>query len=202
MSSEDRALFASQSERIHDHCLALDAGDEAARELLIRELLDTFGTGRVMLRNTRQALTGFPERKASLVPLDSEAEKMVWLVKLLQELGEAKVLLICRTRELAEEILEKLKSIININCGFFHEGMTLLQRDRSAAYFSEEEGARLLVCSEIGSEGRNFQFAHHLVLFDLPDDPELLEQRIGRLDRIGQEQTINYSCALCEEKTW
>ena len=101
------------------------------------------------------------------------------------------MLLICRTRELAEEILEKLQRIININCGFFHEGMTLLQRDRSAAYFSEEEGARLLVCSEIGSEGRNFQFAHHLVLFDLPDDPELLEQRIGRLDRIGQEQTIN-----------
>src|SRR5262249_7920518 len=37
---------------------------------------------------------------------------------------------------------------------------------------------------------RNFQFAHHLVLFDLPEDPELLEQRIGRLDRIGQSATI------------
>jgi ATP-dependent helicase HepA len=125
------------------------------------------------------------------MPLDSEEEKISWLVKLLKELGEAKVLLICRTRELAEEIPEKLKDIININCGYFHEGMTLLQRDRSAAYFAEPEGARILVCSEIGSEGRNFQFAHHLVLFDLPDDPELLEQRIGRLDRIGQTETIN-----------
>jgi ATP-dependent helicase HepA len=47
-----------------------------------------------------------------------------------------------------------------------------------------------LICSEIGSEGRNFQFAHHLVLFDLPLDPELLEQRIGRLDRIGQTSEI------------
>ncbi|HEY2574231.1 MAG TPA: helicase-related protein, partial [Verrucomicrobiaceae bacterium] len=45
--------------------------------------------------------------------------------------------------------------------------------------------------SEIGSEGRNFQFAHHLVLFDLPENPELLEQRIGRLDRIGQSSTIH-----------
>ena len=191
LSVEDRNLFASQSERVAEQCLALDSGDESARELLMRELLDTFGTGRVMFRNTRQALTGFPDRKASLVPLDTEAQKIAWLVKLLQDLGEAKVLLICKTRELAEEIPEKLKSIININCGFFHEGMTLLQRDRSAAYFSEDEGARILVCSEIGSEGRNFQFAHHLVLFDLPDDPELLEQRIGRLDRIGQTQTIN-----------
>ena len=191
LNAEDRALFVSQSERVDDHCRALDGGDELARERLIRELLDTFGTGRVMFRNTREALTGFPERRASLVALQAEDEKITWLVKLLKELGEAKVLLICRTRELAEEIPEKLKSIINIKCGFFHEGMTLLQRDRSAAYFSEEDGARILVCSEIGSEGRNFQFAHHLVLFDLPDDPELLEQRIGRLDRIGQTQTIN-----------
>jgi ATP-dependent helicase HepA len=54
----------------------------------------------------------------------------------------------------------------------------------------KKTGARVLICSEIGSEGRNFQFAHHLVLFDLPENPELLEQRIGRLDRIGQSATI------------
>ena len=66
-----------------------------------------------------------------------------------------------------------------------------VQRDRNAAWFAEPDGARLLICSEIGSEGRNFQFAHHLVLFDLPLNPELLEQRIGRLDRIGQTQDIH-----------
>ena len=48
----------------------------------------------------------------------------------------------------------------------------------------------MLLCSEIGSEGRNFQFAHHLILWDLPLDPDLLEQRIGRLDRIGQQHDI------------
>ena len=112
-------------------------------------------------------------------------------MQLLKQLGEQKILLICRTRELSEEISERLQQIINVKCAHFHEGMTLLQRDRSAAYFSEEDGARILICSEIGSEGRNFQFAHHLALFDLPDDPELLEQRIGRLDRIGQTETIH-----------
>ena len=75
---------------------------------------------------------------------------------------------------------------LTIKTGIFHEGLTLLQRDRNAAWFAEPDGARILICSEIGSEGRNFQFAHHLVLFDLPLNPELLEQRIGRLDRIGQ----------------
>ena len=195
LSVDDRALFIAKSERIHDHCRALDGGDELARGLLIRDLLDTFGTGRVMFRNTRAALSGFPERKAELIPLEGEGEglepRIQWLAQLLKELGLQKVLLICRTRELSEEISKRLQRIINVKCAHFHEGMTLLQRDRSAAYFSEEGGARILICSEIGSEGRNFQFAHHLVLFDLPDDPELLEQRIGRLDRIGQTETIN-----------
>ncbi|MNH09807.1 RNA polymerase-associated protein RapA [compost metagenome] len=78
-----------------------------------------------------------------------------------------------------------------IPASVFHEGMSILERDRAAAYFADEEfGAQVLICSEIGSEGRNFQFAHHLVMFDLPAHPDLLEQRIGRLDRIGQKHTI------------
>jgi ATP-dependent helicase HepA len=69
--------------------------------------------------------------------------------------------------------------------------MSILERDRAAAYFADPEyGTQVLICSEIGSEGRNFQFAHHMVLFDLPLNPDLLEQRIGRLDRIGQSETI------------
>lgn len=78
-----------------------------------------------------------------------------------------------------------------IRAAVFHEGLSIFERDRAAAYFAQsEDSAQLLLCSEIGSEGRNFQFAHHLVLFDLPTNPDLLEQRIGRLDRIGQTQTI------------
>ena len=92
---------------------------------------------------------------------------------------------------MAVSIEAALRERIASTAALFHEGLTLLERDRNAAWFAEENGARILICSEIGSEGRNFQFAHHLVLFDLPDDPALLEQRIGRLDRIGQEEDIH-----------
>jgi ATP-dependent helicase HepA len=79
-----------------------------------------------------------------------------------------------------------------IRSAAFHEHLSLIERDRAAAYFADtEQGAQALICSEIGSEGRNFQFAHHLILFDLPANPDLLEQRIGRLDRIGQTDTID-----------
>jgi len=87
--------------------------------------------------------------------------------------------------------LEAAISKIKLNVGVFHEDLSLVQRDRNAAWFADNENAQILLCSEIGSEGRNFQFAHHLILFDVPFHPELLEQRIGRLDRIGQKNDIH-----------
>ena len=89
---------------------------------------------------------------------------------------------------------------VGIRCAAFYEGLSIIERDRAAAYFADTEGgAQVLVCSEIGSEGRNFQFAHHLVLFDLPLNPDLLEQRIGRLDRIGQTEIINIHVPYLEQ---
>lgn len=197
MSPEDRELFASHSPRVQNHAAELAGGDETARQRLVADLLDEFGTGRVMFRNTRAVIQGFPPRKCHLRELVLEAgttpaEALArWLAATLRELGDAKVLLICRTRKLAEDTHERLLREINVHAVLFHEGLTLMQRDRHAAAFADPEGARILICSEIGSEGRNFQFAQHLVLYDLPRDPELLEQRIGRLDRIGQKGTIN-----------
>jgi ATP-dependent helicase HepA len=144
-----------------------------------------------MFRNTRAALSGFPKRKAHLTPLAPAADRLTWLVELLKSLKKQKVLLICASPDAAISLMEELQKTIKIPTAVFHERLTLLQRDRNAAYFAEQDGARLLICSEIGSEGRNFQFAHHLVLYDLPKNPELLEQRIGRLDRIGQTSTIH-----------
>tara|TARA_B100001059_G_scaffold218195_1_gene238154 strand:- start:7937 stop:10618 length:2682 start_codon:yes stop_codon:yes gene_type:complete len=188
----DVQRFVDRSPRITEGLASLDK--EGARERVVRDLLDSFGTGRVMFRNTRKQLRGFPKRKAHLVALEGEevfVAKVNWLVRFLEEHPEEKILLIGKSLDLVEDLMEALLDRVNMKIAHFHEELTLLQRDRNAAYFSEENGADLLICSEIGSEGRNFQFAHHLVLFDLPENPELLEQRIGRLDRIGQTETIN-----------
>ncbi len=202
----------------------LEENGTVAKDQLIEDLLDQHGPGRVVFRNTRSAMSGFPTREAHLVPLvpankneewiqrlskefaiDKEVKisedtkerfwftedpRVTWLVELLAELKPAKVLLICRTKSKVLALEKALEKLSNAKVGVFHEDLTIVQRDRNAAWFAEEDGAGILLCSEIGSEGRNFQFAHHLVLFDLPVHPELLEQRIGRLDRIGQSENI------------
>ncbi|QXH36942.1 RNA polymerase-associated protein RapA [Pseudomonas muyukensis] len=205
---------------------AVSDGDSQASARLIRELLDRHGTGRVLFRNTRAAIQGFPERQLHPYPLANPEQyaelpsgeraelypevafqaqgeaadderwwrfdpRVDWLIDTLKMLKRTKVLVICAHAETAMDLEDALRVRSGIPATVFHEGMSILERDRAAAYFADEEfGAQVLICSEIGSEGRNFQFAHHLVMFDLPAHPDLLEQRIGRLDRIGQKHTI------------
>lgn len=184
--------YANRSSRIAHHIEQLRGGNESARIPLTAELIDSFGTGRVLFRNTREQLTGFPQRIPHLYPLAVGVSPYSWLADLLRELPESeKVLLITSSPEASIAVYDKLLTQIQIEASLFHEDLTLLQRDRNAAWFADPDGARILICSEIGSEGRNFQFARQLVLFGLPRDPELLEQRIGRLDRIGQTGDIH-----------
>ena len=146
----------------------------------------------MLFRNTRERLTGFPKRLPLLHPLEKGTSPYLWLANLLRELPVTeKILVITHSPQAAIGVQEKLLKEIHVETALFHEELSMLQRDRNAAYFQEPEGARILICSEIGSEGRNFQFAQHLVLFGLPRDPEVLEQRIGRLDRIGQTGDIH-----------
>ena len=118
--------------------------------------------------------------------------RVAWLMEILRkDLKHKKVLLIARSGPVVEALENALRLHAGIRTAMFHEGMSLLERDQAAAYFAEDSyGAQILLCSEIGSEGRNFQFASDLILFDLPANPDVLEQRIGRLDRIGQENRI------------
>ncbi len=188
LDEKDRVFLTELSPRLLKYA-------EKDHDIFIDDLIDVFATGRTMFRNKRINLNGFPKRVCRPYLLSASTNqfltKIEWLVRFLNEDLDRKVLLICRTKETVKRIAEALKARLNVDLAEFHEELTLLQRDRNAAYFAEEEGARLLICSEIGSEGRNFQFCHHLVLFDLPEHPDLLEQRIGRLDRIGQVEEIS-----------
>jgi ATP-dependent helicase HepA len=87
------------------------------------------------------------------------------------------------------ETLDVLRTVLERQgrrAGVFHEELSPERRDIEVAQFRLPEGPSILLSTEAGGEGRNFQFCRRLVLFDLPWNPSVVEQRIGRLDRIGR----------------
>ncbi|WNG14046.1 helicase-related protein [Cystobacter fuscus] len=101
----------------------------------------------------------------------------------------AKVLVFTESRDTLETLRTELGRE-GTEALAYHGDLPLVERDRQVARFRDPEGPLVLLCTEVGGEGRNFQFAHHLVHYDLPWSPATVEQRIGRLDRIGQNHPV------------
>ncbi len=141
-----------------------------------------------------QAFEPFKEQFAGRVAAIEKEQKAIAFVQLLESIwkreDDAKILVFTE----ALQTLEMLQARLN-DAGeealVYHGDLSLVDRDRQVARFRDPEGPRVLVCTEVGGEGRNFQFAHHLVHYDLPWSPGVIEQRIGRLDRIGQKKPIS-----------
>ena len=169
---------------------ATDALDDPSIEQdFIDWMVDRYGTGRMVYRNTRRSIQGFPTRHTEFYHLKDNSN-LEWLVDWLPQQNNNKILLICQNAEDAQTISDTINTHTEVESGAFHEHYSLIERDQIAANFVEDDGIQVLVCSEIGGEGRNFQHAQHLVLFDMPEHPDLVDQRIGRLDRIGQGENI------------
>jgi superfamily II DNA or RNA helicase len=71
----------------------------------------------------------------------------------------------------------------------FHGGMSALERAGAVRRF--RHSARVMISTQSGSEGHNLQFCHQLINFDLPWNPMRLEQRVGRLHRLGQTEPVS-----------
>jgi ATP-dependent helicase HepA len=181
-----------------DDLLRLAANSEY--EELLERLVDRHGLGRSLLRNRRRRLQNlFPGRRVQphqLAPGQTLETFVVEFLKTRAANGE-KTLVMVESPAAVAHWARQLQERSTLLVARFDETMSLLERDRQAAWFNrtgdnpvEGEGADVLVCSEIGGEGRNFQVAHHLLLLDLPAHPDRLEQRIGRLDRIGQTRLV------------
>jgi ATP-dependent helicase HepA len=120
--------------------------------------------------------------------MDAKDPRVLWLLTQAPRWRNAreKTLVFVAHRETLEMLRSTLSQRAQLPTGVFHEEMSPAQRDIEVARFRDPEGPNLLVSTEAGGEGRNFEFCRRLVLFDLPWKPTVVEQRIGRLDRIGR----------------
>ncbi len=147
----------------------------------------------------RRALASGAALKAVLAPdehalrqqadeMDRTDPRLAWLLERAPRWRAAgeKTLIFVAHRDTLEMLREALSARGALATGVFHEELSAARRDTEVARFRAEDGPSLLVSTEAGGEGRNFEFCTRLVLYDMPWKPAAVEQRIGRLDRIGR----------------
>ena len=141
--------------------------------------------GAALDRREADPASDFDQLRAILGRVDQSAKTSA-LIRLLQRSPE-KTIVFTRFRA----TLEHLKAALG-DAGFhvevFHGGLTAAEKDRAIERF--EHAADVLVSSEVGGEGRNLQFCRTVINYDLPWNPMQLEQRIGRVHRIGQTREV------------
>jgi SNF2 family DNA or RNA helicase len=106
-------------------------------------------------------------------------------------------------RKTLDSIVTRLESL-GISTVGFHGGLSIQQKEAAVNAFRGDEesglaGVRVMVSTESGAEGRNLQFCHQLINYDLPWNPMRVEQRIGRLHRLGQVNDVTIFNLSCSE---
>jgi len=168
---------------------AAPAANEVARRQKIDRIRRALASGAALA-----AVLGPAERtlRDQALAMDASDPRIEWLAAQAPRWRDAKekTLVFVAHRETLEMLRTALSHRALLATGAFHEELPPPRRDLEVARFREPGGPSLLVSTEAGGEGRNFEFCRRLVLFDLPWKPSAVEQRIGRLDRIGRRVPV------------
>lgn len=135
------------------------------------------------------AVTGAPFDAKGLPTGDA---RLRWLVEFARNMHEdSKLLVFVESAVAVRALKDALDPIVGGNLAMFHRELAPRDQDRQVAYFRDPDGPSIMLSTEAGGEGRNFQFCHQVVLYDLPWRPATVEQRIGRVDRVGQTRDVH-----------
>ena len=211
MASSIRALSRSLAGR-RDRLMARAAPlrqSAAALERLFEEQEAADAVSEANLHEEEAAELDALVQALDALPGDSKGEEFVRRMQILfEEDREAKVLVFTEFRETQNYLRELLEQASRpdrpIGVNLFHGQLKPMAKDGAVESFRVGSGPQVLVSTEAGGEGRNFQFCHYLVNYDLPWNPMRVEQRIGRVDRIGQQHVVQvfnlYSEGTVEER--
>lgn len=189
-SPSEQSLYGAVVDLLRAH------HDDTSARLVTTTLLLEAGSSVAALRGTLDKMSLNPKHKAALrrdvgelarkALAVREASKLRAMEAILAE-NPGKVLIFTRFRETLLEVTGRLRELGIPTVGF-HGGLNAQQKKVSLDDFRGT--ARILVASDVGGEGQNLQFCSTLINYDLPWNPMLLEQRIGRLHRMGQEREV------------
>ncbi len=123
--------------------------------------------------------------------------KISELKKVMQSLGKEKILIFTESKDTLEYLVNKIKSW-GYTVNYIHGGMNLYDRIKAESVFKNQ--TQVMVATEAAGEGINLQFCHLMINYDIPWNPNRLEQRMGRIHRYGQTKEV-YAFNLVAEDT-
>ncbi|MFX1530285.1 MAG: SNF2-related protein [Promethearchaeota archaeon] len=182
---EDPEFFELELEEEFLDSESFDDLKEKLTEKQIEESLNIF--------NQEKILKEF-YNKLKQIPYDSKSDKLIEILdQIYSNNPNEKVIVFTQfvdTLKFLKRLIENQENWYFIEV--FYGGLDKQQKDEAVERFRNRQGFSILLSTEIGGEGRNFQFCRTLINYDLPWNPMKLEQRIGRVDRIGQESREIY----------
>nr|MDA3790533.1 SNF2-related protein [Desulfobacula sp.] len=183
-------------ERLETLIMSLNEKKQGRAKMIVRTLLAQAGSSpkaveltlNRMLEKENYLLEHERELRAvkNLCRTILDTPKNLALMKVIKATSE-KVIVFVKYKGTIEHIAEFLEWN-NISFSLFHGAMNNQQKDESIEAFKNK--TQVLVTTEIGGEGRNLQFCSRMINYDLPWNPMKIEQRIGRIHRIGQEKEV------------
>lgn len=188
-SEEERACYLELTGLVADAHRKATAQQRMALRYLLSAAGSTTTTaagaiGRYLeSKNGKREWKKLQERYAAIQPSGKEQA----LIELLHRNPAEKKMVFVHHRETLHRLAELVKRE-GVACEQFEGGMTGPEKDAAVRRFHDE--VPLLICTESGGEGRNMQFCNTLINFDLPWNPMTIEQRIGRIHRIGQTRDV------------
>lgn len=182
-------LDALKGERRSDVELIIEELEDLTGQELLDELLDVNEPGRVNEVEQVRYLLSLAQQVESSGP-DAKALRLMELIYQLQgeESDDQLKLLIFTEFVGTQMMLQEFLQARGFVCTTLNGSMEMDERKQEQRRFAEE--ARVMISTDAGGEGLNLQFAHIVINYDLPWNPMRVEQRIGRVDRIGQPKVV------------
>src|SRR5512138_1102116 len=190
LAGADVAAAIAELRRLSPGDDLFSAPEPPDRLALLAHLADRYSLSARLVRNRRVKVGAFTARVLRRTDVSAGGKRGA-LVGLCAGLarGREKVLVFGHDVEALRDLQAGIAEA-GLEALLYDDAPSIEARDRLVARFRDPEGPMLLLSGESGGEGRNFQFSHHLVCADLPDSPLVLEQRVGRLDRLGQIRPV------------
>lgn len=172
------------------------ANERSNQSLILRSLQREVGSSPAAAAHTLRDMARKPAWHSYRSELDHLAEaatairswaKLDALQKLVETAGQDKLIIFTHFRATLNALASRLRQM-GADFVLYHGGLTLQQKDEAIRQFEQER--QILLSTEAAGEGRNLQFCHVMINFDLPWNPQRIEQRVGRIHRVGQAERV------------